>query len=124
MSKPENCHVGIVTHREYPATGSRSSSWNVFELRRLAVRQSSDVLRPRLREIPITFILDGVEHSMTAWSDMSALEALRLATNRARFHSKCEMGVCGTCEVHVNGAQVRVCALSAEKLDGTTVTTA
>jgi aerobic-type carbon monoxide dehydrogenase small subunit (CoxS/CutS family) len=83
----------------------------------------SGVLRPHLREIPITFTLDAVEHSMTAWSDMAALEALRLVTNRARFRSKCEMGLCGTCEVEVDGAVVRVCAMSAEKLNGTEVVT-
>jgi aerobic-type carbon monoxide dehydrogenase small subunit (CoxS/CutS family) len=80
-------------------------------------------LRPRLREIPITFTLDGIEHSMTAWSDMAALEALRIATNRERFRSKCEMGVCGTCEVQVDGAVARVCAFAAEKLDGASVVT-
>jgi aerobic-type carbon monoxide dehydrogenase small subunit (CoxS/CutS family) len=81
------------------------------------------VSRPHLREIPITFTLDGVEHSMTAWSDMAALEALRLVTNRARFRSKCEMGLCATCEVEVDGVVVRVCAISAEKLNGTAVVT-
>jgi aerobic-type carbon monoxide dehydrogenase small subunit (CoxS/CutS family) len=82
------------------------------------------VLRPKLREIPIAFTLDGVSQEMTAWSDMSALEALRIVTNRARFRSKCEMGLCGTCEVAVDGVVVRVCAMSAEKLDGASISTA
>jgi isoquinoline 1-oxidoreductase subunit alpha len=81
------------------------------------------VLRPNLREFRISFTIDGEPVDMTAWSDMAALEALRVATNRTQFRSKCEMGLCGTCEVHVDGVVTRVCSLPSERLNGTEVVT-
>jgi aerobic-type carbon monoxide dehydrogenase small subunit (CoxS/CutS family) len=79
------------------------------------------ILRPRLTQSPVTFKIDGVEHTVDAWSDMSALEVVREAVGRAVAPSKCEAGLCGTCESLINGDVVRICSVSARRLDGTTV---
>jgi aerobic-type carbon monoxide dehydrogenase small subunit (CoxS/CutS family) len=81
------------------------------------------VLRPRLESQNITVTVDGQPVAITVWSDMAALEALRLATNRAQFRSSCEMGLCGACEVQVDGAVTRVCSMPAFDLANRTVTT-
>ncbi len=75
------------------------------------------MLRPRLSQFPITFTVDGVEHTIEVWADMSALEALRSLGDREDFPSKCEAGICGRCEVIVNGTVTRVCSVSARRLD-------
>lgn len=76
------------------------------------------MLTPRLSQFDITFTLEGSDHTVQVWSDMSALEALRLATDREAFASKCESGICGRCEVLVNDTVTRVCSVSARRLDG------
>jgi carbon-monoxide dehydrogenase small subunit len=65
--------------------------------------------------------VDGVDHVVEAWSDMSALEALRVVHPAAP--SRCESGICGTCEVLVDGEVVRVCSLPAQRLEGADVET-
>jgi aerobic-type carbon monoxide dehydrogenase small subunit (CoxS/CutS family) len=79
------------------------------------------VLRPRLESSDIVVTIDGSATDIMVWSDMSALEALRLATGRSQFRSSCEMGLCGTCEVTVDGAVTRVCSIPAIKLHGSIV---
>ncbi len=44
-------------------------------------------------------------------------EALRSLGDREDFPSKCEAGICGRCEVIVNGTVTRVCSVSARRLD-------
>jgi aerobic-type carbon monoxide dehydrogenase small subunit (CoxS/CutS family) len=79
------------------------------------------VLRPRIEELALRVRVDGVDHAIAAWSDMSALEALRTVVPSAP--SKCEAGLCGTCEVLLDGTVVRVCSLPAHRLDGARVET-
>ncbi len=79
------------------------------------------MLKRRLTSFPITFSLDGVEHTVEAWSDMSALEAVRIVTGRAGVPSRCESGICGTCESLVDGVPFRLCAAGATRIDGTTI---
>jgi aerobic-type carbon monoxide dehydrogenase small subunit (CoxS/CutS family) len=79
------------------------------------------VLRPRLEELTLRVRVDGVTHTVTAWSDMSALEALRTVLPSAP--SKCEAGICGTCAVLLDGVVERVCSLPAHRLDGASVET-
>jgi aerobic-type carbon monoxide dehydrogenase small subunit (CoxS/CutS family) len=78
-------------------------------------------LRPRLEELAVGVRVDGVDHVVTTWSDMSALEALRLVHPAAP--SRCESGICGTCEVLLDGAVARICSLPARRLDGADVVT-
>jgi aerobic-type carbon monoxide dehydrogenase small subunit (CoxS/CutS family) len=79
------------------------------------------MLRPRLEQSTVCFSLDGEATTVTVWSDMSALEALRLATTPQRFASRCEMGTCGTCELHIDDVVTRVCLVAATRLDGCAV---
>ena len=76
------------------------------------------MLRPRLESHDISLTIDDQPIALTVWSDMSALEALRLATDREQFRSSCEMGICGTCEVAVDGVVTRVCTIPAVALAG------
>ena len=79
------------------------------------------MLRPRLEELTLHVRVDGVDHIVTVWSDMSALEALRVVHPAAP--SRCESGICGTCEVVVDGEAARVCSLPAHLLEGVHVET-
>jgi isoquinoline 1-oxidoreductase subunit alpha len=78
-------------------------------------------LRASLERFDLTFSLDGVSHTVQAWSDMTALEVVRGVAGRAAFRSQCEMGLCGTCETPVNGVVTRLCSLPARSLQGTRV---
>jgi aerobic-type carbon monoxide dehydrogenase small subunit (CoxS/CutS family) len=79
------------------------------------------MLTPKLFQVPVTFTVAGVEHCVEAWSDMTALEAVRLAVGRAGVPSRCESGICGTCESLVDGVGVRLCATGIGRIDGTTI---
>jgi aerobic-type carbon monoxide dehydrogenase small subunit (CoxS/CutS family) len=79
------------------------------------------VLRPRVEELTLHVRVDGLDHVVAAWSDMSALEALRVVHRAAP--SRCESGICGTCEVLVDGEMARICSLPAHRLDGAVVET-
>jgi aerobic-type carbon monoxide dehydrogenase small subunit (CoxS/CutS family) len=80
------------------------------------------MLRPKLVQVPVTFTVAGIEHSVEAWSDMTALEVVRLAVGRSGAPSRCEAGICGTCESLVDGVAVRLCATGIGRIDGSTIT--
>ena len=74
-------------------------------------------LRPRFEQIAMSFTIDGAAFAVTAWSDMTALEVVRLALGRDGMPSKCESGICGTCEVLVDGVPTRLCSAPARTVD-------
>jgi aerobic-type carbon monoxide dehydrogenase small subunit (CoxS/CutS family) len=74
-------------------------------------------------ERQVTCELDGVVQSFTAWSDMSALLAIRLILKHPRPERGCEVGTCGSCESLLNGDVVRLCQVLSTDLDGTQITT-
>jgi carbon-monoxide dehydrogenase small subunit len=80
-------------------------------------------LRPRIEEVTLRVRIDGRDHVAEAWSDMTALQVVRevLALPNARW--KCEAGLCGTCEVTLDGAATRLCTVSCRRLDGAVVET-
>ena len=69
-------------------------------------------------ERTVTFTLNGVTHTVQTWTDYSALATLRMVTGRKRLASNCEMGLCGTCEVLVDGVTQRLCSLPPAAIDG------
>jgi carbon-monoxide dehydrogenase small subunit len=79
------------------------------------------VLRPKIDELSLHVRVDGTDHMIAAWSDMSALEALRVVHPGAP--SRCESGICGTCEVLLDGTVTRICSEPAHRLDGADVVT-
>lgn len=80
-------------------------------------------LRPSIAELTLHVRVDGVDRVVQAWSDMTALQVLREGLGHGRAPSRCESGICGTCEVLVDGVVVRVCSLPAARLDGATLVT-
>jgi aerobic-type carbon monoxide dehydrogenase small subunit (CoxS/CutS family) len=79
------------------------------------------VLRPKLTQSTVTFTVDDVVYTVEAWSDMTALEVVRLAVGRSGVPSRCESGICGTCESSVNDQPVRLCATGAGRIEGATI---
>ena len=79
------------------------------------------MLSPRVRSSVVSFTIDGAAETLEVWSDESALRALQIRHSRARFPSSCEQGLCGTCEVLLDGRPTRICLLAAARLDGTVV---
>jgi aerobic-type carbon monoxide dehydrogenase small subunit (CoxS/CutS family) len=80
-------------------------------------------LRPRIDELTLHVRVDGVDRVVTAWSDMSALQVLRECLGHRDAPSRCETGLCGTCEVHLDGTVTRICSVPATRLDGATLDT-
>jgi carbon-monoxide dehydrogenase small subunit len=76
------------------------------------------MLSPRVESSVVSFTIDGEAEALEVWSDESALRALQSRYSRARFPSSCEQGLCGTCEVLVDGQPARICLLAAARLDG------
>jgi aerobic carbon-monoxide dehydrogenase small subunit len=79
------------------------------------------MLSPRVRSSVISFTIDGEAETLEVWSDESALRALQSRHSRTRFPSSCEQGLCGTCEVLLDGQPTRICLLAASRLDGADV---
>ena len=79
------------------------------------------MLRPRLGQRTLHVTIGDTPHTVEVWSDMSALEAVRLVVGRSGAPSRCEYGMCGTCEALVDGVVTRICSVGALKLEGTTV---
>jgi aerobic-type carbon monoxide dehydrogenase small subunit (CoxS/CutS family) len=79
------------------------------------------MLSPRVQSSVIFFTIDGEAETLEVWSDESALRALQVRHSRARFPSSCEQGLCGTCEVLLDGQPTRICLLAASRLDGTVI---
>ena len=71
----------------------------------------------------MTVSIDGVEHTVDVWSDESALRVLQGLLGRPRIPSRCEQGLCGTCECVVDGQPARLCLLPAPRLDGRVIVT-
>lgn len=71
----------------------------------------------------VTFEVDGETYSLEAWSDTSALYAVRMLARHPAPYRGCEAGVCGTCESVVNGQCVRLCTMAATSLDGAQIVT-
>jgi xanthine dehydrogenase YagT iron-sulfur-binding subunit len=68
-------------------------------------------------------VVDGEGITITTWTDMSALLALRLSARLAKPRRGCEAGSCGACESLVNGEPTRLCQLRPVLLDGAVVVT-
>ena len=79
-------------------------------------------LRPHLTQAATTFTIDGAEHTVDAWSDVTALEVARLAVGRGELPSRCESGICGTCEVLVDAVPTRLCSIPGRRIAGRTST--
>ena len=79
------------------------------------------MLSPRVQSSVVSFTVDGEAQTLEVWSDESALRALQARHSRARFPSSCEQGLCGTCEVLLDGRPTRICLLAAARLDGTVI---
>jgi len=79
------------------------------------------MLSPRVQSSVVAFTIDGDTETLEVWSDESALRALQARHSRARFPSSCEQGLCGTCEVLLDGRPTRICLLAATRLDGTVI---
>jgi carbon-monoxide dehydrogenase small subunit len=79
------------------------------------------MLSPRTHSTIVSFTLDGRTQTLEAWSDDSALQALHGRFGRTELPSRCEQGLCGTCELLVDGQPTRICLLPAARLDGVTI---
>ena len=79
------------------------------------------MLSPRVQSSVISFTIDGEAETLEVWSDESALRALQSRHSRTRFPSSCEQGLCGTCEVRLDGQPTRICLLAADRLDGSVI---
>jgi aerobic carbon-monoxide dehydrogenase small subunit len=79
------------------------------------------MLSRRVHSTMVTVTVDGERETFEVWSDESALRALQARHTRARFPSRCEQGLCGTCEVRVDGETTRICLLPAARLEGAVV---
>lgn len=81
------------------------------------------MLRPRVEELTLHVRVDGVDRVVVAWSDMSALQVLREGLGHSAAPSRCESGICGTCEVLVDGVLTRICSVPAARLEGASLVT-
>jgi aerobic-type carbon monoxide dehydrogenase small subunit (CoxS/CutS family) len=80
-------------------------------------------MRPRVEELDLHVRVDGIDHVAHAWSDMTALQVVREVLGLPDVRWRCEAGMCGTCEVILDGAPTRICSVSCRRLDGATVVT-
>ncbi|HEX5114163.1 MAG TPA: (2Fe-2S)-binding protein [Pseudonocardiaceae bacterium] len=72
---------------------------------------------------PITLTVNGMPHSVTVEPRRTLLDCLRDDLVFPGTHVGCEHGVCGCCNVIVDGALVRSCLMLAVQADGADVET-
>ena len=71
----------------------------------------------------ITVTVNGVTHQATVPVRMTLLDFVREELGLTGSHAGCEHGVCGCCNVLLDGELVRSCILLAVQADGHEVTT-
>jgi aerobic carbon-monoxide dehydrogenase small subunit len=76
-----------------------------------------------VRLIPITLSVNGLARSVAVEPRRSLLDCLRDDLQLKGTHVGCEHGVCGCCNVLLDGEVVRSCLLLAAQADGCSVTT-
>jgi aerobic-type carbon monoxide dehydrogenase small subunit (CoxS/CutS family) len=77
--------------------------------------------RPGIREIDLSFEVDGTAYSVRAWTDMSALQVVRDVAQHPGTRWRCEAGLCGSCEVLFDGRSTRLCSVSSRRLADATI---
>jgi aerobic carbon-monoxide dehydrogenase small subunit len=75
------------------------------------------------RFVDVTLTVNGVTHSVAVEPRRSLLDCLRDDLQLKGTHAGCEHGVCGCCNVLLDGEVIRSCLLLAAQADGCTVTT-
>jgi len=71
----------------------------------------------------ITVTVNGLTSSLAVEPRRSLLDCLRDDLQLKGTHAGCEHGVCGCCNVLLNGEVVRACLLLAAQADGAEITT-
>lgn len=77
----------------------------------------------RSRTKTITLTVNGVTHSTEVEARRSLLDCLREDLHLHGTHVGCEHGVCGCCNVNLDGDVVRSCLVLAAQADGAAITT-
>jgi carbon-monoxide dehydrogenase small subunit len=72
---------------------------------------------------PITVTVNSITHTATVPARKTLLDFVREDVMLTGSHAGCEHGVCGCCNVFVDGELVRSCILFAVQADGRQVTT-
>ena len=72
---------------------------------------------------PITVTVNGVTHTATVPARKTLLDFVREDMMLTGSHAGCEHGVCGCCNVFLDGELVRSCILFVVQADGRQVTT-
>ena len=74
-------------------------------------------------ELTIHLTVNGVERVLAIEHNVTLADALREQVHATSVHLGCEHGVCGACNVYLDGAVVRSCLTLAAACDGAAVTT-
>lgn len=83
----------------------------------------NDLLEAGVEQADIAFVLNGqpVRHSVPVRRNL--VDFLRHDLGLTAAHVGCEVGVCGACNLRVDGAVVRGCLMLAVQVDGLAVDT-
>ena len=71
----------------------------------------------------VSFVVNGVAASVTVEPRRSLLDCIREDLHLHGTHMGCEQGVCGACNVWLDGQVVRSCLVLAFQADGAEITT-
>ena len=73
--------------------------------------------------VPVTLTVNGTAHHITVEPRRTLLDCLRDDLVYPGTHVGCEHGVCGCCNVIVDGALTRACLMFAVQADGSSIET-
>jgi len=73
--------------------------------------------------VPITLIVNGVEHVASVEPRTLLVYFLREALGLTGTHVGCDTSQCGACTIHLNGRAVKSCTMLAVQASGVNITT-
>ena len=88
-----------------------------------STRVGRDMIEPQTKVLPISVIINGVQHTLEVEPRMLLVHLLREQLGLTGTHVGCDTSQCGACTVQLNGRAVKSCTVFAVQANGAAIRT-